>query len=372
MDRNRRRCRRTVENLSLNASSLELRIECADPEGCYEEDPPPDVPWGEVSRIEIVARDLIPPQTVSAPTGTLLADGPLAGTVNVHASYRDRGGGVRSLALFVDGAQAADSVMGVESCRVPSAYPVPCPLTDSLELAFDTTRIADGPHRVEVELQDIAGNRAVVASRSIVVRNAAPAAAPLTPGRLTMTRYVVRASYGARTVLEGALTDLADGPLAGAQVQVESRPKVRNAVFLPMTTVLTDASGRFVVPIPRGPSRQFRIRYAMSETSAELDVPAPVRLKVSPAKTRNAKTVRFMGSIPGTDASTRVELQALAGRKWIPFRTATLSNGRFSARYKFTNTTSTHRYRFRAVVRKDANFPYAPATSLTVRVLVRP
>jgi hypothetical protein len=54
-----------------------------------------------------------------------------------------------------------------------------------------------------------------------------------------------------------------------------------------------------------------------------------------------------------------------------PFRTATLSHGRFSARYKFTSTTATQRYRFRAVVRKDPNFPYASGTSAVVQVLVR-
>jgi hypothetical protein len=67
-----------------------------------------------------------------------------------------------------------------------------------------------------------------------------------------------------------------------------------------------------------------------------------------------------------------VELQARAGRKWVPFRTATVSKGHFSARYTFTNTSTTQHYRFRAVVRKDPNFPYAAGTSRTVKVLVRP
>jgi hypothetical protein len=49
-----------------------------------------------------------------------------------------------------------------------------------------------------------------------------------------------------------------------------------------------------------------------------------------------------------------------------------LARGKFSARYRFTSTRTTQRYSFRAVVRRDPNFPYAPATSRIVKVLVRP
>jgi hypothetical protein len=172
--------------------------------------------------------------------------------------------------------------------------------------------------------------------------------------------------------VEGALVDFSGAPLAGAQIEVASRPLMRNAVFSVVAPVLTDGSGRFTVPVPPGPSRTFRLRYVASEVSGEVVIPAPVKLKASPRRTRNGKSVRFVGTIPGTDAGTRVELQARAGRRWVPFRSATLSGGKFSAKYRFTSTTTTQRYRFRAVVRSDPNFPYAPATSPTVSVLVRP
>ena len=147
---------------------------------------------------------------------------------------------------------------------------------------------------------------------------------------------------------------------------------MRNAAFDSLAPVVTDAQGHFTVAVPAGTSRTFRLRYASSEVSADVVIPAPVKLNVSPRTTRNGRTVRFTGSIPGTDAGTRVELQARAGRRWVPFRTAMLSNGRFSARYKFTNTVRTQRYKFRAVVRKDPNFPYAAGHSPAVSVLVRP
>jgi hypothetical protein len=312
------------------------------------------------------------PEAVSPPTGTLVSGEPLNGNVSVATSYRDRGGGVQSLALLVDGVQVMQRVVTSGGCRQPAVIAVPCPLSGRLALDFDTSSIPDGPHRAELELRDVAGNRAVVASLSIVVRNTPAAAAPLTPGRLAMKRYALRTRYGARAVLEGTLSDFGEAPIAGAQVQVESRPLMRNSTYTSFTTVLTDGSGSFVVPISRGPSRVFRLRYAASEVSAQVTVSAPIRLRVSPTRTRNGKWVYFRGSIPGTTADTRVELQARAGRRWVPFRTAKVSKGRFRARYKFTNTTTTQRYRFRAVVRKDPNFPYAPGTSPIVKVLVRP
>jgi hypothetical protein len=68
----------------------------------------------------------------------------------------------------------------------------------------------------------------------------------------------------------------------------------------------------------------------------------------------------------------RVELQARAGNKWVPFRTAALKRSRFSASYRFTRTTERTRYQFRAIVRSDPDLPYAAATSNIVQVLVRP
>ncbi|MBE2319132.1 hypothetical protein DVA67_024365 [Solirubrobacter sp. CPCC 204708] len=122
-----------------------------------------------------------------------------------------------------------------------------------------------------------------------------------------------------------------------------------------------------------GPSRVYRIRYGASEAIAEVNVRAPLRLRATPSKTRNGRSVKFRGSIPGATApGVRVELQARAGRKWVPFRTAALRRGRFAASYRFTNTSVRTRYRFRAVVRADPDLPYAPGTSKIVEVLVRP
>lgn len=142
-----------AEDMTLNTTRLALALECRNPEGCYENDPPPDIPNVRLSRLEIVLRDPFPPEAVGDPSGSLMQVGPLSGTVSVGTALRDRGGGTRSLGLLVDGRAQTDKVISSESCRQPSAQAVPCPLSGRLDLDFDTTSVADGEHRVEVELK---------------------------------------------------------------------------------------------------------------------------------------------------------------------------------------------------------------------------
>ena len=117
-----------------------------------------------------------------------------------------------------------------------------------------------------------------------------------------------------------------------------------------------------------------RLTYGASTVTLHLVVRAPVRLAVDTRATRNGRTIHFTGRIPGAPATagTRVELQAWADGEWIPFKTAPLKHGRFSASYRFTRTFSVNRYRFRAVVHKDPALPYVAGTSNVVKVLVRP
>jgi hypothetical protein len=107
--------------------------------------------------------------------------------------------------------------------------------------------------------------------------------------------------------------------------------------------------------------------------SVKVIVAAPERLATDRKSTRNGRAIKFTGTVPGAGkARTRVELQAWANGKWIPFKTADLRNGRFGASYRFTRTFATSRYRFRAVVHDDPDFPYAAGRSAVVSVLVRP
>jgi hypothetical protein len=361
-----------VESLDLNSTRLTFVLGCRrQGEGCVVPDGPPPQPFVAFSRIDMVLRDLSPPEVRSAPTGSLLQAGHVAGNVEVTMDSVDRGGGLSRATLLLDGVRGTERSFGGPMCVPPYTTPVPCPLSGRVEISLDTASIPDGQHRVELELKDVAGNRTLVGPFPIAVRNH-PVPVALTPGRLSMSRPSVTARYEARTVIGGALTDLTGLPMAGAQIEVASRLRMRGSDFVPAGPVVTDAAGRFAVPVEPGPARVFRFRYAVSEATADLVIPAPVKLAATPNTTRNGRSIRFSGRIPGTDATTRVELQAQAGAKWIPFRTVTLRNGRFSARYRFTKTRRTTRYRFRAVIHADANFPYTAGRSPVVKVLVRP
>ena len=114
-----------------------------------------------------------------------------------------------------------------------------------------------------------------------------------------------------------------------------------------------------------------RISYGDSVQTVKVIVAAPVRLKTDKKSTRNGRSITFTGSVPGAgNARTRVELQALANRKWVPFKSVALRNGRFRARYRFQRTFSTQRYSFRAVAYDGPGFPYATGESSLVKVVV--
>ena len=64
-------------------------------------------------------------------------------------------------------------------------------------------------------------------------------------------------------------------------------------------------------------------------------------------------------------------LQARVGGRWQAFESARSGpEGRFAARYRFRETTGRRLYRFRAVVREQAGYPYLKGASPVRRVVV--
>ena len=150
-------------------------------------------------------------------------------------------------------------------------------------------------------------------------------------------RRTLRARYSKPPTVRGTLKSLEGTPIGTARVAVSGT-----------SGVVTDAQGRFSVRLPKGPSRTVSFAYGDSVQTVKVVVAAPIRMKVSPTKTRNGRSVRFRGSVPQAGkARTRVELQAWANGKWVPFKTVALRNGRFTAGYRFMRTFNAQRYRFR-------------------------
>jgi hypothetical protein len=319
-------------------------------------------------RIEMVLRDQANPRVVGI-SGTGLG-GTAKGSVIVQPTFADVGGGVRAVALLVDGTTYRRAA---PRCTEPYTIAVPCPVNGTEVFGLDTTALTDGPHTLSVELVDVAGNRSVSKGYPVLVDNVGDSASATAPmPRIALDRQTITSTYRGTPVIRATLRDAAGNAVAGVKVGVAIRSAVESAPFVLDTPVFSDAKGRVEIRLAAGGSREVRLSLGNQMAIASVTVKAPLRLKISPSKTHNGGSIRLRGSVPGTEAVTEVELQAQSGKKWVPLKTVALRNGRFSARYRFARTFTTTRYRFRAVIHRDPRFPYAPATSPTASVLVRP
>ena len=324
-----------------------------------------------VKRAEITLRDAHEPSFEGSLKGRLVEGAPLDGVADLGFGFADVGGGVESAALRVDGSLQPATRL----CERPFVARTPCPTRGDVSLNLDTGQLAAGPHSVEAVITDAAGNAKVLGPVPVLVRPAIvietstpmqagpvpPPAAPLGHLSLSSARRTLRASYDTPPVIKGTVKAADGSALAGVTVTTSDGTRAK-----------TDAKGRFSVKLGKGVSREVRISYGDSVQTVKVIVAAPVRLKTDKKSTRNGRSITFTGSVPGAgNARTRVELQALASGKWIPFKTAELRNGKFKASYRFLRTFATQRYSFRAVIRADEDFPYAAGKSAVVRVVVR-
>ncbi|MDA0140744.1 carboxypeptidase-like regulatory domain-containing protein [Solirubrobacter deserti] len=368
----------------LRASGLDVEYLCGG-ESCAG-----DARFLSIERAAVTVSDEVAPELTGLPAGRLVAGRMQDGIVDLKLGFKDVGGGVQAIEYKVDGAVRFIENVGGLSCRTPYVVVTPCASEGYATLMLDTDELSDGPHTVEAVLVDVAGNRTIAGPFGISVRTPPPGPptvvsappqapdlvaappAPLRPGVLTLAGARTRRTAYQAVTLKGSVAAPDKAALANATVTLTSRPLHTQAWSGPTTTT-TDAEGRFELAVPPGPSRELKLAYGDSTQTVKLVVTAPVRLKTDRKRTHNGRSVRFEGSVPGAGtATTRVELQAWAGRKWVPFRTTALRNGTFKASYRFTSTFRTTRYRFRAVVHESGDFPYASGKSPVVDVVVRP
>jgi hypothetical protein len=185
---------------------------------------------------------------------------------------------------------------------------------------------------------------------------------------------------GKRVTLVGRLTKGQDVAIAGVDVTVEGQLR-SGGPFVRLGAARPDGQGRLRFVLASGPSRTVRFRYEGSNTvrpvSAQVvtRVRAAVRLTVNRRRLVNGRSVQFKGRLPGKPipaGGKLVALQARVGREWRTFATPRANaRGAFRHRYRFTATTGIRRYAFRALVTREAAYPYETGTSRKVHVTVR-
>lgn len=332
-----------------------------------------------VRNLWFTIRDLSAPSLALA--GELLEPGPRRSTQTLNASATDAGGGVWRWRVAVNGSpagsaeEACDIIPGGAARRF-----VPCPGGASRAFALDTEAppFHGGANQLRVCVSDVGWPaNEVCQERTIQVDNSCRSSGEGPPDAIDAAfpggRDQVKLPSNRRARIGGRVR----GTGAGATVCVFATPLHPGAGEYLDGEASTESGGRFDFLAPRGPSRRLRLvqRHGrhVAERELTLRVRARPRLKVGPrSRLSNGEIARFRGKLPGPLAGGRVViLQARVGSRWQAFKSArTEPDGRFRASYRFRETSARRLYRFRAVVREQAGYPYLGGVSPTRRVLV--
>ncbi|MEA2389627.1 MAG: large repetitive protein, partial [Thermoleophilaceae bacterium] len=192
-------------------------------------------------------------------------------------------------------------------------------------------------------------------SAGIVQAHASSRAQPLTAATV---------GFGRRAQARGSLLRAGGTPVAGAVVEVWSRPAMAGAAARLVRRVRTSSTGGFAYPAPAGTSRTLHFRYAGSAAlrpaASNVTVRVPAAITIGPDRhsARNGQAVTFSGRLrsrPIPAAGNVIDLQAFNRGRWRTVATPrAASGGRWHYRYRFGATRGRLVYRFRVLVRPEA------------------
>jgi hypothetical protein len=338
--------------------------------------------------------DPYPPAFTTPPSGGLV-EGSIDGRRTASFVVDDRGGGVASVSVVVDGVLIAEQPADPNAvdCRTPYTAPVPCPLATKGSIEFDTTSIGNGSHQIALAVTDAAGNRTTSTPVTVTVRNpGAPNGAHASrfarldawfATRGSRHRTAATTSYGRTRAIVGQLVDENATPVSDAVLDIVSAAARPGASTRTIGQIATDANGRFRFLPRSGTSRKLTVRYRAfhlddapsAAATLTLSVRAGVTLSVTPRRVSSRGTIRFSGRLRGGPgrAGTQVVIYALGGRRTrIPVTTVRANAmGRFRYRYRFSNSSPGVTYRFQATMHSQRSYPYATGNSRPATVRIR-
>jgi hypothetical protein len=190
--------------------------------------------------------------------------------------------------------------------------------------------------------------------------------------------------YGQPVTLHGLYTTAAGMPLPGERVEILAAPDNHSSAFGQITSVTTAANGSWSATLPPGPSRIIR---AVTDGTATIlpssgqvttIVPAKIRLvSVWPRRVPWGGTVHLVGQLlggylPPGGALVRLRIGYGSTYETYGVEEHVSGNGRFSTVASFGpgDPSILRTYWFQIASLPMGNYPYAPAASQRVPVIV--
>jgi hypothetical protein len=321
--------------------------------------------------------------------GSLLSGGVKRGSETLDLSSADpSGAGFSYWRVYVNSAlsQQVDACIPGRTISGRLTQFQPCGSSYSRSVAIDTQAApwTNGPNDVRICAYDVAGNQSGCAQKTVDVDNTCAASggseatsldAGIERGGDLHASLPVRSNEG--PVIRGTLVSAQGNPVAGASVCVFQKIDLPDASTELVAVPSTQKNGRFTTALEPGPSREITVAYRFNnhtlEKTLRLNSTVVPVLKATDRSVHNGGNARFRGEIPGPNAASRnVALQARVGHRWRTFKIVpTDRDGHFRGLYRFTATTITTRYTFRALVKRQGGYPYEPGPSHRQRILVR-
>lgn len=195
-----------------------------------------------------------------------------------------------------------------------------------------------------------------------------------------VTHSSERVRHGHSTKVGGWLGTASGTALAGATVVIKTAAANGLGHFHRVTVVKTGPDGTWRAHLPRGPSRLVEAIYeggSLTEPSnsaqARLTVPAKVRLNIRPTHTHWGATIQIWGRVLGGYIPQGKLLRLRIGVRTVKETIGIPNvepNGRFHTTFTFAHGTGTVRYWFSVSTLREADYPFAPASSRRVYVRV--
>jgi hypothetical protein len=348
-----------------------------------------------------------------------LTESPVSGTASVSFTAKEsKGPGIYRVSVQIDGstvwAQTPETSFG--QCVAHGTYEnvlvfrnaVPCKEEVPVRVEIPTGTLPDGPHLVEVAVEDAAGDRSVVFDKTITFANHPGSGTPATtiPTVTTVSSTAppergpcngdpcdeaakllatgppavfTRALGHSAITLTGHLISPTGAPIKDAQVKLLQQIN-GSAAASQIASVTTRADGSWSFKVPAGPSRLLQVAFyshTLDTVAASIlhfheQVKASVSLR-APKRVRNGQAFDFTGQLAGgyiPPGGESIQMELYWDGRWRTIEVLpTSSRGAWRYRYVFTAEPGT--YKFRAAALPNAGYPFTSYHSRDVSIIVR-